>query len=112
MSDAPPTLNDYLGVLRKYRLKSRMPRRPAGWPRVSRARRLRYHRAVKKRAEELLNTKLCRCMHRLGLGTARRAKRAAAICTKSIFNKREIFRRGRFTCRAPQGTTLRFVQKR
>ncbi len=56
---------------------------------------------LKKKAEQILSEKLCRCIKKVGKVVKSEAK-AIGICTRSIF-KRKGLKRGKFTCRKRDG---------
>ena len=60
-------------------------------------------RLLKKHAEKLLVSKLCRCIKKVDKGDE---GRAIGICTKSVINKKG-FNRGTFTCKKKQNITLK-----
>ena len=51
---------------------------------------------IKKQAEKILSTKLCRCINKL----KQFKSRAIGICTKTIINNKNLTR-GKFTCKKP-----------
>jgi hypothetical protein len=53
------------------------------------------NKTLKKKAEDILAKKLCKCIKSIGM---KDEKRSIAICTQSIFKKRGL-KRGRFTCK-------------
>ena len=58
---------------------------------------------IKKQAEQILATKLCRCIKKVDkLNEAR----AIGICTKTIINNKG-FTRGKFTCKKKQSIILK-----
>jgi hypothetical protein len=60
-------------------------------------------RLLKTQAENLLATKLCRCIKKVDKGNE---ARAIGICTKTIINNRGITR-GKFTCRKKSSIVLK-----
>lgn len=58
---------------------------------------------LKKRAEKLLVSKLCRCIKKVDKGNE---WRAIGICTKSVINKKG-YSRGTFTCKKQQNISLK-----
>ena len=56
-----------------------------------------YSSTLKKKAEQILSEKLCRCIKKVGKAVKSESK-AIGICTRSIF-KRKGLKRGKFTCR-------------
>jgi hypothetical protein len=52
-------------------------------------------RILKKQAENILASKLCRCIKKVD---KKNEARAIGICTKTIINKKG-FKRGNFTCK-------------
>ena len=52
---------------------------------------------LKKKAEQILSEKLCRCIKKVGKSINSEPK-AIGVCTRSIF-KRKGLKRGKFTCR-------------
>ncbi len=53
------------------------------------------NKTLKKKAETILATKLCRCIKRIG---GKDESKAIGVCTRSIFNKKG-FNRGPFKCK-------------
>jgi hypothetical protein len=76
--NAKITTQDYKKILSYY--KMRLPKK---------------NKTLKKKAEHLLVTKLCKCIKKVGL---KNESRSIAICTKSIFTRKGL-RRGKFTCK-------------
>jgi hypothetical protein len=72
------TTGDYKKILSYY--KMRLPKK---------------NKTLKQKAENLLATKLCKCIKKVGL---KNEKRSIAICTNSIFTRKGL-RRGKFTCK-------------
>ena len=60
-------------------------------------------RLLKKKAEELLAQKLCRCIKKIETPYE---ERAIGICTKTIFNRRGLTR-GKFKCKGKPSVTFR-----
>jgi hypothetical protein len=71
------TTKDYINILKYYKLS------------IPRSKQL-----IKKNAERILNTKLCKCIKKVDPNNE---KRSIAICTKTLFSNKG-YRRGRFTC--------------
>ena len=65
----------------------------------------RSHKTLKNRAEDILSTKLCRCIKKVD---KKDEARGIGICTRSIFNKKGLTR-GDFTCK--KGTRRVDVRK-
>ena len=65
----------------------------------------RSRKTLKKRAEDILSTKLCRCIKKVD---KKDEARGIGICTRSIFNKKGLTR-GDFTCK--KGTRRIDVRK-
>jgi len=57
---------------------------------------------IKKMAHEILSEKLCRCIKKI---PASNEKKAIAICTKRIFNRKGL-KRGTFKCRGKKNVTF------
>ena len=57
----------------------------------------KHSSTIKKKAEQILSEKLCRCIKKVGKSVKSEAK-AIGICTRSIF-KRKGLKRGKFTCK-------------
>ena len=55
------------------------------------------NKQLKEKAGNILNKKLCGCIKKVNTQTNNEA-RSIAICTKTIFNKRNM-KRGKFTCK-------------
>jgi len=72
------TKKDYVNVLDYYKLD--VPK---------------YIKDIKKKAQDTLAGKLCRCIKKLGVENE---PRSIGICTKSIFNRKGL-KRGNFTCK-------------
>ena len=53
---------------------------------------------IKKMAEDLMASKLCRCIKKIDI---KNEARSIGICTKTIFNKKG-FTRGKFKCKGKQ----------
>jgi hypothetical protein len=68
---------DYINILKNYKLS--IPR---------------SERLLKKKAEKILNDKLCKCIKKVD---PKNEKKSIAICTKKIFTNKG-YRRGTFTC--------------
>lgn len=72
------TKKDYIKILKYYKLS--VPKN---------------RKTLKKRAEKVLATKLCRCIKKVD---PKNEKRAIGVCTRSIFNKKGLTR-GKFNCK-------------
>jgi hypothetical protein len=55
---------------------------------------------IKKKADEILSSKLCRCINKLGTDFE---SRSVGICTKTIFNNKNLSR-GTFKCKGKHPT--------
>jgi len=64
-------------------------------------------RLLIKDAEQILSTKLCRCIKKVDKNNE---KRAIGICTNTIFNRKG-YTRGKFTCKQPATVTFRKTSK-
>ena len=64
------------------------------------------YRVIKQQAEQLIATKLCRCIKRL----EDEGPRAIGICTNTIINSKGFTRKARFTCKNPK--KIRLVKTR
>jgi hypothetical protein len=60
-----------------------------------------------KAAEQILSTKLCRCIKKVDKNNE---KRAIGICTNTIFNRKG-YTRGKFTCKKPATVKFRKTSK-
>ena len=67
----------------------------------------RSNRLLKMRAENILATKLCRCIKKVD---KKDEKRAIGICTKTIINNKGLTR-GQFTCKKKQSIQLKKTRK-
>jgi hypothetical protein len=56
------------------------------------------HKDLKRLAETIMAKKLCRCIKRVGKEKDQTEGRAIGICTKTIFNRKNI-KRGTFKCK-------------
>ena len=72
------TKKDYIKILKYYKLS--VPKN---------------RKTLKKRAEKVLATKLCRCIKKVD---PKNEERAIGVCTRSIFNKKGLTR-GKFNCK-------------
>jgi len=72
------TQTDYLKILRYYKITPP-----------------KNNKTLKRKAEDILATKLCRCIKRIG---GENESRAIGLCTRSIFNKKGLTR-GPFKCK-------------
>jgi hypothetical protein len=68
---------DYISILKFYKMN------------IPKSKRL-----LKQQAENILSEKLCKCIKKLDLNE----KKSIAICTKSIFNRKNL-KRGKFNCK-------------
>jgi len=75
---------DYISILKFYNMN------------IPKSRRL-----LKQQAEHILSEKLCKCIKKLDLNE----KNAIAICTKSIFNRKNL-KRGKFNCKKNRSVKL------
>jgi hypothetical protein len=57
---------------------------------------------MKKRAENVLADKLCKCIKKVGMYDE---SRAIAICTEQVINKKNI-KRGKFTCKKRKSISI------
>lgn len=57
-------------------------------------------KAIKKKADEILSTKLCRCINKLGTDFE---SRSIGICTRTIFKNKNLSR-GTFKCKGKHHT--------
>ncbi len=64
---------------------------------------------IKKQAEHILATKLCKCIKKVNL-KIKNEPRAIGICTKTIFNRKK-FTRGKFTCKKKQKVQFKRTDK-
>lgn len=80
------TYNDYIKILNYYNLP--IPNN---------------HLKLKKTAENILATKLCSCIKKVG--KTQNETRAIGICTKTIFNRKG-FSRGKFKCKNRRTVSL------
>jgi hypothetical protein len=69
---------DYINILKFYKMN------------IPKSKRL-----LKQQAENILSEKLCRCIKKVD---PENEKKSIAICTKSIFNRKEL-KRGKFNCK-------------
>jgi hypothetical protein len=60
-------------------------------------------KAIKKKTDEILSSKLCRCIKKLGTDYE---SRSIGICTRTIFNSKKL-KRGSFKCTG-KNPTLKF----
>lgn len=65
---------------------------------------------IKKHAEHIMATKLCKCIKQVGL-KIKNEPRSIGICSKTIFNRRG-FTRGKFTCRKKQKVEFKKTRSR
>jgi len=65
-------------------------------------------RLLKKEAEELLASKLCRCIKKVD---SKNEGRAIGICTKTIINTKG-YKRGKFTCKKKASIKLSKTKRR
>ena len=63
----------------------------------------RSKRILKRNANKILATKLCRCIKKVGV---KNESRSIGICTKSVINRKG-FTRGKFKCKGRRNVTLR-----
>jgi hypothetical protein len=62
---------------------------------------------LKKEAENILSSKLCRCIKKVGSSTKpKNESRAIGICTKTILSRKGITR-GKFKCKGKRNITLK-----
>lgn len=66
------------------------------------------NKKIKEKAENILNEKLCGCIKGVNKQT-NDEERSIRICSKSIFNKRNL-KRGRFTCKKNKKPRLNFTK--
>ena len=65
-------------------------------------------KSLKKKAEDVLALKLCRCIKKFE--SVEEAK-AIGICTRSVLNKKGLKRSGQFTCRKKRKLSLSKTMK-
>lgn len=65
-------------------------------------------RLLKNQAEELLSSKLCRCIKKVD---KKNEARAIGICTKTIINAKG-YKRGKFTCKKKPSIKLTKTRRR
>lgn len=65
-------------------------------------------RLLKNQAEELLSSKLCRCIKKVD---KKNESRAIGICTKTIINSKG-YKRGKFTCKKKPSIKLSKTKRR
>ena len=58
-------------------------------------------RLLKQQAENILSEKLCKCIKKVGPDE----KKSIAICTKSIFNRKNL-KRGKFNCKGKSSVKI------
>lgn len=85
------TNKDYLSILKFYKIET--PKSKI---------------AIKKAAEDLMASKLCRCIKRIDI--VNEAK-SIGICTKTIFNNKG-FTRGKFKCKGKMSASFTKTRKR
>lgn len=56
------------------------------------------HKEIRRNAEVLMANKLCGCIKKVGIKNDQTEGRAIGICTRTIFNRKNI-KRGSFKCR-------------
>jgi hypothetical protein len=63
---------------------------------------------IKRKAENILSSKLCRCIKKVGsLAVSKKSEsRAIGICTKTIIDRKG-FTRGKFKCKGKRNLTLK-----
>jgi hypothetical protein len=68
----------------------------------------RSKRLLKIEAEQILATKLCKCIKKVGV---KNESRSIGICTKSVINSKG-FTRGKFKCKGKKSITFRKKAKK
>jgi hypothetical protein len=66
------------------------------------------NKQLKEKAENILNKKLCSCIKKVNEQT-KDEFRSIGICTKTIFNKRNM-KRGKFTCKKTRKPQFKFTK--
>ena len=64
---------------------------------------------MKKQAEHILATKLCKCIKKVGV-KIKNEPRSIGVCSKTLFNRRG-FTRGKFTCKKKQKVEFKKTNK-
>ena len=85
------TVHDYKDILKFYKLSTNGS-----------------YEDVKRKAENILSSKLCRCIKKVGsLAISKKNEsRAIGICTKTIIDRKG-FTRGKFKCKGKRNLTLK-----
>ena len=85
------TIRDYKDILNFYKLST-----------------IGSHEDLKRKAENILSSKLCRCIKKVdSLAISKKSEsRAIGICTKTIIDRKG-FTRGKFKCKGKRNLTLK-----
>ncbi len=83
-------MKDYIGVLKFYKMA--IPK---------------SKKKIQIQAENILSNKLCRCIKKVSekMPDKKDEGKSVAICTKSIFNRKNI-KRGKFNCKGKQSVKI------
>ncbi len=81
-------MKDYIGILKFYKMA--IPK---------------SKKKLQMQAENILSNKLCRCIKKVSEKNKKVEGKSIAICTKSIFNRKNITR-GKFNCKGKQSVKI------